>query len=100
MITLNEARNSEPRGGGNRGSEPMERTNEDVDRVVAIAASPRVDGPALIARLEKDAGFVLSFLASRGNGYLAAQANSIKASVAIAAVKLDKDAREIAGAIA
>ena len=60
----------------------------------------RVDRDALLARLDEDANLVLGFLASRGNDYLKAhRENSPKASAVIGAVKSDKDARHLAGAV-
>jgi hypothetical protein len=74
--------------------------NLELERVVAVAAAGRVERGALLARLDEDANFVNAFLASRGNDYLAAhQENSLKASAVIDAVKLDKDARYLAGAV-
>jgi len=73
---------------------------EDLDRIVGAANHGVVNVPALIRRLEDDANFVLAFLGSQGNEYLATQEERLKASVAIAAVKLERDARGISqGAI-
>jgi hypothetical protein len=72
------------------------------DRVEAIAEGRVIDPAALLKRLDDDAAFVASVLARRGNDYIASRGaeNSDKATAFLDAVKLERDARHLAGAVA